>query len=115
MSVVRPFHPEDALGVAELFQKMLLRPSQPALAPLAAYLVEVFLHHPWFDPEFARTSTWLPMERSAASSAWSRSASPSGGSPSAPPLRDRTWWMVMPRILWRERGYCARSSRDLKT
>lgn len=51
MGVIRPFAPGDATGVANLCQRVFRRSDAPAPPALASYFAEVFLHHPWHDPE----------------------------------------------------------------
>ena len=53
MSLIRAFSPEDMPAVAELFQKTFLNRRRSASESLKTYLAELFLHHPWYDPELA--------------------------------------------------------------
>ena len=53
LSEIRTFTREDVPAVAELFQKTFRNPRKSAPPSLAAYLADVFLNHPWFDPEIA--------------------------------------------------------------
>src|SRR5262245_2104408 len=48
---VRPLEPDDLDAVARLFQKRFRDPKRPAPPSLISYLGEVFLAHPWQDPE----------------------------------------------------------------
>ena len=48
---VRPLEPDDLDAVAHLFQKRFRDPKRPAPASLVSYLREVFLAHPWRDPQ----------------------------------------------------------------
>ncbi|HET9904857.1 MAG TPA: hypothetical protein VFQ27_14265 [Xanthobacteraceae bacterium] len=43
---IRPLRPQDVGAVADLFQKHFRKGRGPAPEPLAAYLEELFLHHP---------------------------------------------------------------------
>src|ERR1700680_1449524 len=53
MSLIRACSPEDMPAVAGLFQKTFLSRRRSAPASLEDYLAELFLHHPWYDPELA--------------------------------------------------------------
>src|ERR1700688_2546632 len=53
MSLIRACSPEDMPAVAGLFQKTFLSRRRSAPESLKAYLAELFLHHPWYDPELA--------------------------------------------------------------
>ncbi len=53
MSLIRACSPEDMPAVAGLFQKTFLNRRRSAPESLKTYLVELFLHHPWYDPELA--------------------------------------------------------------
>ena len=53
MSLIRACSPEDMPAVAGLFQKTFLSRRRSAPESLEAYLAELFLHHPWYDPELA--------------------------------------------------------------
>ncbi|MBX6424391.1 MAG: hypothetical protein IRZ09_00470 [Variibacter sp.] len=48
---VRPLEADDIAAVAALFQKSFRDPAAPAPASLGGYLHELFLEHPWRDPE----------------------------------------------------------------
>lgn len=48
---VRRFGPADLLAVATLFQRIFLRRGGPVSAELVPCLAEIFLEHPWSDPE----------------------------------------------------------------
>ncbi len=50
-SDIRPLEAADIPAVASLYQKILLHSGKPAPASLAGHLEEVFLNHPWQDPE----------------------------------------------------------------
>ncbi len=50
-SDIRPLETRDISAVAGLYQKILLNLPEPAPASLAAHLEDVFLNHPWQDPE----------------------------------------------------------------
>jgi hypothetical protein len=51
MSLIRACSPEDMPAVAGLFQKTFLNGRGRAPKSLESYLAELFLHHPWYDPE----------------------------------------------------------------
>ena len=51
MSLIRACGPEDMPAVAELFQRTFLGRRGPAPESLKSYFAELFLHHPWQDPE----------------------------------------------------------------
>lgn len=51
MGEARPLRPSDIPGVAQLFQRTFRKPDKAAPAALRDYLEEVFLNHPWQDPE----------------------------------------------------------------
>jgi hypothetical protein len=53
LSEIRNLEREDLPAVADLFQKTFRNARRKAPPSLAAYLAEVFLNHPWFDPEIA--------------------------------------------------------------
>jgi len=53
MSLIRACSPEDMPAVAGLFQKTFLNRRRSAPESLKTYLAELFLHHPWYDPELA--------------------------------------------------------------
>ncbi|TMJ50940.1 MAG: hypothetical protein E6G84_08455 [Alphaproteobacteria bacterium] len=53
MSLIRACSPEDMPAVAGLFQKTFPGRRRSAPESLEAYLAELFLHHPWYDPELA--------------------------------------------------------------
>ncbi len=53
MSLIRACSPEDVPAVAGLFQRTFLDRRKPAPDSLKSYLAELFLHHPWHDPELA--------------------------------------------------------------
>ena len=53
MSLIRACSPEDMPAVAGLFQRTFLSRRRSAPESLKAYLAELFLHHPWYDPELA--------------------------------------------------------------
>jgi hypothetical protein len=53
MSLIRACSPEDMPAVAGLFQKTFLNGRGRAPKSLESYLAELFLHHPWYDPELA--------------------------------------------------------------
>jgi len=48
---IRPFRHEDATEVANLCLRVFWRSQAPAPPALASCFTEVFLEHPWFDPE----------------------------------------------------------------
>ncbi|MBX6746465.1 MAG: hypothetical protein IRY87_30895, partial [Acetobacteraceae bacterium] len=48
---VRSFGSADLLAVATLFQRIFLRRGGPVSAELVPCLAEIFLEHPWSDPE----------------------------------------------------------------
>jgi hypothetical protein len=50
---IRACTPDDIAAVAGLFQSTFRDPRQAAPASLATYLRELFLEHPWYDPEVA--------------------------------------------------------------
>ncbi|WP_419913685.1 hypothetical protein [Hoeflea sp.] len=47
---IRPLQAADISAVSALYQKILLNRKEPAPASLSAYLREIFLDHPRFDP-----------------------------------------------------------------
>jgi hypothetical protein len=47
----RPLARGDVAGVAELFQKTFRNSKRPAPASLRSYIAEIFLDHPWQDPD----------------------------------------------------------------
>lgn len=51
MSQIRACTPEDMPRVADLFQSIFRRSSNPAAASLQQYLLELFFKAPWHDPE----------------------------------------------------------------
>jgi hypothetical protein len=51
MSLIRACSPEDMPAVAGLFQKTFLNGRGRAPKSLESYLAELFLRHPWYDPE----------------------------------------------------------------
>jgi hypothetical protein len=51
LSEIRSFRRDDLGAVASLFQKTFRSPRKAAPAALAAYLGEIFLDHPAYDPE----------------------------------------------------------------
>src|SRR5690349_24555958 len=53
MSLIRACAPEDMPAVAGLFQRTFLDRRKPAPKALESYLAELFLRHPWHDPEIA--------------------------------------------------------------
>jgi hypothetical protein len=53
MSEIRTFGPDDVPAVAAMFQRTFRDRSVPAPASLARHLGDVFLRHPWYDPEVA--------------------------------------------------------------
>ncbi len=53
MSEIRHFTRADAGAVAALFQKTFRNSNGPPSEALAAYLVEAYLGHPWYDPDIA--------------------------------------------------------------
>src|SRR6185369_9147094 len=53
MSDVRTCTADDMPAVARMFQKAFRDPNQAAPPSLEAYLRELFLEHPWRDPETA--------------------------------------------------------------
>jgi hypothetical protein len=53
MSFIRVCGPEDMPAVARLFQKTFVDRRSPPPESLSSYLGELFLHHPWYDPELA--------------------------------------------------------------
>ena len=50
MTEIRACRPEDIPAVARLFQNTFLDPQRAPPASLQAYLGEIFLNHPWYDP-----------------------------------------------------------------
>jgi hypothetical protein len=53
MTQIRPCTPEDIPAVAGLFQRTFRDPRVAAPAALQSYLRELYLEHPWYDPELA--------------------------------------------------------------
>jgi hypothetical protein len=53
MALIRAFTSDDIPAIAALFQKTFRNPRRQAPASLISYLDELFLHHPWHDPELA--------------------------------------------------------------
>jgi hypothetical protein len=53
LSEIRPFARADAGAVAALFQKTFRNSAAAPSEALRAHLVEVYLDHPWYDPETA--------------------------------------------------------------
>lgn len=51
MGDIRRFKEEDAVQVADLFQKILRHSDAAAPASLAPYFADVFCRHPWSDPD----------------------------------------------------------------
>ncbi|MCW5715712.1 MAG: hypothetical protein KIT43_14465 [Bauldia sp.] len=53
MSEIRTFGPDDVPAVAAMFQRTFRDRAVPAPASLAQHIGDVFLRHPWYDPEVA--------------------------------------------------------------
>src|ERR1043166_5967988 len=53
MAEIRACTPEVIPAVAAMFQRAFLDAKKPAPASLAAYLLDLYLRHPWYDPDLA--------------------------------------------------------------
>jgi hypothetical protein len=53
MAQIRACTSDDIPAIAALFQKTFRDPQRQASASLISYLDELFLHHPWHDPELS--------------------------------------------------------------
>ena len=51
MAHIRRFAAHDATAVADLFQAVFRKSKAPAPASLADYFIDIYLNHPWSDPE----------------------------------------------------------------
>lgn len=51
MSNIRPFSADDIPEVADLYEKVVRQSGQSASTGLQDYFKEIFLDHPWYDPE----------------------------------------------------------------
>ena len=53
MSLIRACGAEDMPAVAGLYQRVFLDRRRPAPESLKTYLTDLFLHHPWYEPDLA--------------------------------------------------------------
>jgi hypothetical protein len=51
MTAIRPLQPDDIPSVAGLFQRIFRNSARPAPEALTACLADLFLQHPWQDPD----------------------------------------------------------------
>jgi len=51
MSQIRELQPQDIRAVADMFQRVFRHVKTPAPGSLCDYLQDVFLDHPWYDPD----------------------------------------------------------------
>src|SRR5262245_27600772 len=109
MAEIRACTPEDIPAVAELFQKTFRDPGKAAPASLQSYLLDLFLRHPWYEPELAPRVYVTDDGKIGGFIGILPLRMTFRGQPFAPRSRARSWSTSSSRTRWRAPDCCAPS------